>query len=103
LEVTVSHFPPGASKWNKIEHRLFSLITMNWRGRPLVSHEVMVQLIQGTTTREGLNVRASLDRGVYPTKIKVSVEEFAQIRLSKHEFHGEWNYTIWPRNRDEEM
>jgi len=68
-----------------------------------VSHEVMVQLIQGTTTREGLNVRAALDRGVYPTKIKVSDEQFVQIMLSKHESHGEWNYTISPRNRDEEL
>ena len=77
------HFPPGASNWNKIEHRLFSFISMNWRGRPQVSHEVMVQLIQGTTTREGLNVRASLDRGVYPTKIKVSDEELQTLFLDR--------------------
>jgi len=103
LEVTVSHFPPGTSKWNKIEHRLFSFITMNWRGRPLVSHEVMVQLIQGTTARTGLKVRAALDTGSYPTKIKVSDEEFAQIKLSKHKFHGEWNYTISPHDHDAKL
>jgi hypothetical protein len=94
LEVTVCHLPPGTSKWNKIEHRLFSHISMNWRGRPLVSHEVAVELIGATTTRTGLKVRAERDLGLYPTKVKVSDEELAAVPLHKHEFHGEWNYTI---------
>jgi hypothetical protein len=94
LEVTVCHLPPGTSKWNKIEHRLFSHISMNWRGRPLVSHEVAVELIGATTTRTGLKVRAERDLGLYPTKIKVSDEDLAAVPLRKHAFHGEWNYTI---------
>jgi DNA-binding transcriptional ArsR family regulator len=94
LEVTVCHLPPGTSKWNKIEHRLFSHISMNWRGRPLVSHEVAVELIGATTTRTGLKVRAERDLGLYPTKIKVSDEDLAAVPLHKHAFHGEWNYTI---------
>ena len=94
LEITVCHLPPGTSKWNKIEHRLFSHISMNWRGRPLVSHEVAVELIGATTTRTGLKVRAERDLGLYPTKIKVSDEDLAAVPLRKHEFHGEWNYTI---------
>jgi hypothetical protein len=97
LRVTVCHLPPGTSKWNKIEHRLFAYISMNWRGRPLVSHEVIVQLIGATTTREGLHVQAERDTGVYPTKIKVSDEEMAALRITPHVFHGEWNYTIEPR------
>jgi hypothetical protein len=96
LAVTVCHFPPGTSKWNKIEHRLFSHISMNWRGRPLVSHEVVVNLIAATTTQAGLTVRAELDRGSYPTHIKVSDEDLARVRLHRHPFHGEWNYTILP-------
>ena len=91
LEVTVCHLPPGTSKWNKIEHRLFSHISMNWRGRPLVSHEVAVELIGATTTRTGLKVRAERDLGLYPTKIKVSDEDLAAVPLHKHAFHGEWN------------
>jgi hypothetical protein len=94
MEVAVCHFPPGTSKWNKIEHRLFSHITMNWRGRPLESHEVIVNLIANTTTSQGLRVRAELDRKIYPKGIKVSDSEFRGIALSKHDFHGEWNYTI---------
>jgi len=94
LEITVCHLPPGTSKWNKIEHRLFSHISMNWRGRPLVSHEVAVELIGATTTRTGLKVRAERDLGLYPTKIKVSDEDLAAVPLHKHAFHGEWNYTI---------
>ena len=94
LEVTVCHLPPGTSKWNKIEHRLFSHITMNWRGRPLVSHEVVVELLTATTTREGLRVQAQRDEGHYPTKTKVSDEQLAAVRLTRHSFHGEWNYTI---------
>jgi transposase len=96
LEVTVCHFPPGTSKWNKIEHRLFSHITMNWRGRPLVSHRVVVELIAATRTATGLEVEARLDTGSYPTKVKVSKEQMEQVRLRPHEFHGEWNYTIEP-------
>ena len=81
LEISVCHFPPGTSKWNKIEHRLFSFITQNWRGKPLVSHEVIVNLIAATTTRTGLHVRSQLDTGTYPKGIKVSKDEFATIRL----------------------
>ena len=94
LSITVCHLPPGTSKWNKIEHRLFSHISMNWRGRPLTSHEVVVELIGATTTRAGLKVRAQLDTNKYPTDIKVTDEEIAAVPLRKHDFHGEWNYTI---------
>ncbi len=94
LQVTVCHFPPGTSKWNRIEHRLFSQISMNWRGRPLVSHEVVVDLIGATTTRTGLRVRAELDRGRYPTGVKVRDAELAAVPLIRHDWHGEWNYTI---------
>ena len=97
LEVTVCHLPPGTSKWNKIEHRLFSHITMNWRGRPLVSHQVVVELIAATRTATGLEIEARLDTGSYPTEVKVSKEQMKQLRLKPHEFHGEWNYTIEPR------
>ena len=100
LEVTVCHFPPGTSKWNKIEHRLFSHITMNWRGRPLISHQVVVELIAATTTATGLEVEAHLDTQSYPTKIKVSDEQMSRLRLKPHTFHGEWNYTLSPRRQD---
>jgi len=93
-DITVCHFPPGTSKWNKIEHRLFSHISMNWRGEPLVSHEVVVNLIGKTTTKSGLKVEAMLDMNAYPTKIKVSDDELAKVNIRKHKFHGEWNYTI---------
>jgi len=96
LQITVCHFPPGTSKWNKIEHRLFSYISMNWRGRPLTSHQVVVDLIGSTTNRKGLTVHAELDAGPYPAKIKVTDEELATVPLIKHPFHGEWNYTIDP-------
>jgi transposase len=96
LEFVVCHLPPGTSKWNKIEHRLFAYISMNWRGRPLVSHEVVVQLIGATTSRQGLHVQAELDTGAYPTKEKVSDAEMAAVRITPHSFHGEWNYTIAP-------
>ena len=96
LQITVCHLPPGTSKWNKIEHRLFAHISMNGRGRPLVSHEVILDLIAATTTRTGLTVQAVRDTGTYPTKIKVSNEEFAAVHLTSHAFHGEWNYTISP-------
>ena len=94
LDVTVCHFPPGTSKWNKIEHRLFSFITQNWRGRPLVSHEVIVNLIGSTKTRNGLSVQARLSRKKYKTGAKVSDEDFAQIKIRPKRFHGDWNYTI---------
>ena len=99
LKITVCHFPPGTSKWNKIEHRLFSHITQNWRGRPLVSHEVIVNLIANTTTRTGLRVQAALDTGCYPKGRKITEEQMATINLDRAEFHGDWNYTIKPRSR----
>ena len=94
LKVSVCHFPPGTSKWNKIEHRMFSHITQNWRGKPLTSHEVIVNLIANTTTNAGLKIRAALDTKEYPTGIKVSEQEMAGINLEKNSFHGEWNYSI---------
>ncbi len=97
LQVTVLHFPPGTSKWNKIEHRLFSFISQNWRGKPLISHEVIVNLIGATTTRTGLRVYARLDEGTYPKQIKVSDAELAAVNTEGHAFHPEWNYTITPR------
>ena len=97
LEISVCHLPPGTSKWNKIEHRLFSFISQNWRGKPLVSHQVIVNLIAATTTKTGLQVRAEIDAGKYPKGVKVSDKEIAAIRLERDEFHGEWNYTIIPR------
>jgi hypothetical protein len=96
LAVTVCHFPPGTSKWNKIEHRLFSHITMNWRGRPLTSHEVIVNTIAATRTRTGLTVRAELDPGRYPDGVKVSDEQMDCLPLDKHDWHGDWNYTLRP-------
>ncbi len=98
LPITVCHFPPGTSKWNKIEHRLFSAITNNWRGRPLTSHEVVVELIGATTTRTGLTVHAEADTNAYPTGVKVSDKQMAAIRprLKPHTFHGGWNYTMRP-------
>jgi hypothetical protein len=99
LWLRVMHFPPGTSKWNKIEHRLFCHITQNWRGQPLVSREAIVSLIGRTTTRSGLTVRAALDTERYQTGIKVSDEELAAVQLTPHEFHGNWNYTIRPRQR----
>jgi transposase len=96
LEITVCHFPPGTSKWNKIEHRLFSQITQNWRGRPLTSHEVVVNLIANTTTTKGLRVQAALATGRYPLAVKVTDEQMATVKVYPAEFHGEWNYTIKP-------
>jgi hypothetical protein len=98
LAVTVCHFPPGTSKWNRIEHRLFSHITMNWRGRPLTSHEVVVNTIAATTTRAGLTVRAELDPGTYDTGVKVSDEQMACLPLDRHAWHGDWNYTLRPED-----
>lgn len=96
IPIRVSHFPPGTSKWNKIEHRLFSFISMNWRGKPLISHEVIVNLIANTTNRTGLKVKAELDKTHYPKGIKVSDEDFERINIERAEFHGEWNYLISP-------
>jgi transposase len=103
MPVCVCHLPPGTSKWNKIEHRLFSFITMNWRGRPLVSHEVIINLIKSTTTQTGLSVEASLDENEYPAGIKVSDEEMAALNLVRDDFHGEWNYTLEPRQKQLEL
>src|SRR4051794_30911591 len=96
LTITVCHFPPGTSKWNKIEHRLFSQITMNWRGRPLTSHQVVVQTIAATTTRTGLQVNASLDVGDYPLGIAVTAAQLQALPIVAHPWHGAWNYTISP-------
>jgi DDE family transposase len=99
LEIIVSHYPPGTSKWNKIEHRLFSRITQNWRGRPLETYQTIVNLIASTTTTTGLTVRCELDPNVYPTKIKLTDQQKESIPLTRHLFHGDWNYTITPPSR----
>ena len=99
IEITVCHLPPGTSKWNKIEHRLFSFITQNWRGKPLVSYQTIVQLIAATTTKAGLTVKSELDTNSYPKGIKVADADMDAINLHRHEFHGEWNYTIKPRDK----
>ena len=96
LKLTVCHFPPGTSKWNKIEHRMFCHITENWRGRPLISRAFIINLIGNTTTDAGLTVNAELDKNSYPKGIKVSDEEMTTINIKKHKFHGDWNYTIAP-------
>jgi Rhodopirellula transposase DDE domain len=98
LQITlhVCHFPPGTSKWNKIEHRMFCHITQNWRGKPLISHEVIINLIANTTTKKGLKIQAELDTGTYPTGLKTTKKQLAQVNLKRHEFHGEWNYEIHP-------
>ena len=101
LRISVCHFPPGTSKWNMIEHRLFCHITQNWRGRPLVSLEVIVNLIGNTTTRAGLKVRAELDPAPYPTGLKVSDTDFAAVQLQPGAFHGDWNYSIIPHPSDQ--
>ena len=99
LAISVSHFPPGTSKWNKIEHRLFCHITENWRGRPLVDRETVVQLIGSVRTTAGLVVKAQLDTREYPTGIKVSNDDMERLAITKESFHGEWNYTLYPRRR----
>jgi hypothetical protein len=96
IEITVCHLPPGTSKWNKIEHRMFSFITQNWRGRPLVSYLTIVQLIAATTTETGLKVQCEIDTNAYPKGVKVEDDEMAALNIHRHEFHGEWNYTIKP-------
>lgn len=99
LTLNVCHFPPGTSKWNKIEHRLFCFITKNWRGRPLTSYEVIVNLIASTTTKAGLTVRAALDPRRYKTGVEVSADELARLQISPAKFHGDWNYSIKPRHK----
>ena len=99
LSITVTHLPPGTSKWNKIEHRLFAFITQNWRGKPLVSHAVIVQLIGATTTETGLQVCCEIDPNLYPKGVQVSEQEMQAINLRRAEFHGEWNYTIAPNKQ----
>lgn len=96
MSITVLHYPPGTSKWNKIEHRLFSFVSMNWRGRPLTEYQVILDLIGGTATEEGLSVTAWLDRRDYPTGIKITDTEMASLPIEPHQWHGEWNYTIHP-------
>lgn len=96
LAITVCHLPPGTSKWNKIEHRPFSFITKNWRGKPLVSYQTIVQLIAATTTKAGLKVKSEIDTNAYPAGIKVSDAEMNAINIQRHQFHGDWNYTISP-------
>lgn len=97
MEITVCHYPPGTSKWNKVEHRLFSFITKNWRGRPLTSYRVIVELISATTTKSGLKVLAEWDQGYYPPGVKVTDDELAAVPIKGHKWHGEWNYTISPK------
>ncbi len=96
IPITVCHLPPGTSKWNKIEHRLFSFITINWRGKPLRGYRTVVELICATTTKTGLTVRAELDENTYPAGIKVTNKQLAAVNITRHIFHGEWNYTIAP-------
>ena len=98
LEISVCHFPPGTSKWNKIEHRLFSFISQNWRGKPLISHEVVINLIAGTTTTGGLEVKSKLDSNTYPKGLKVSDQQMAELQLRRDKFHGDWNYRLLPRS-----
>ena len=105
LTITVCHLPPGTSKWNKIEHRLFSHISMNWRGRPLTSHEVIVETIAATTTTTGLTVQAELDTNTYPIGIKIPDQQMQALNdngiLTKHAWHGEWNYTLNPTQNND--
>jgi hypothetical protein len=96
LDVQICHFPPGTSKWNKVEHRLVSFMSLNWRGKPLESHELIINLIAATTTSTGLTVYAQLDKRPYPTKIEVTDEQLAAVNITRHAFHGDWNYTISP-------
>ena len=98
LELRVCHLPPSTSKWNKIEHRLFSFISQNWRGKPLVSHQVIVDLISATSTKAGLRVRAQIDSNLYPSGLKVSDKQIAALHIERDAFHGEWNYKILPRS-----
>lgn len=97
LSITVAHLPPATSKWNKIEHRLFSFISINWRAKPLTSLETIVELLSHTTTKEGLTVTAVIDTNIYPTGVKVTDEEMKRLNITRDNFHGEWNYTIKPQ------
>jgi len=97
MKITICHLPPGTSKWNKIEHRLFSFISMNWKGQPLINHDVVIKLISNTKTNKGLKGKAKLDKKKYPTGLKISHDEFKRINIHHHKFHGEWNYTISPK------
>ena len=97
LEITVLHFPPGTSKWNKIEHRLFSYISKNWRGKPLISYEVIIKLISSTKTKTGLDVECEIDKNDYKTGVKISEKKMREISIVRESFHGEWNYTISPQ------
>lgn len=99
MRITICHFPPGTSKWNKIEHRLFSFISINWRGKPLLTYQTIVNLIASTKTKKGLTVKARVDKRVYKKGIKVSGKELKTFQIRKHDFHGEWNYTIEPRSQ----
>lgn len=99
LTITVCHFPPGTSKWNKIEHRMFSFITQNWRGKPLVDRVTIVNLIGSTKTKEGLEIRCELDTKTYPKGINVPDAQLEKVKLKKHKFHGDWNYTIYPNKK----
>jgi hypothetical protein len=103
MPITVCHYPPGTSKWNKIEHRLFSFISMNWKGRPLVSFEAVVNLIGGTTPKSGLTVKAILDTREYEPGQKIEDREMREIRLAPHVFHGDWNYTVQPHKTASDM
>ena len=98
LTISVAHFPPGTSKWNKIEHRLFSFISQNWRGKPLTSHEIIINLIAATTTTTGLAVKSKLDSNIYPAGGKVSDQQMAQLKLRRDRFHGDWNYKLLPES-----
>ena len=99
IPITVCHYPPGTSKWNKMEHRLFSFISLNWRGEPLINYETVVNLIGATQTRTGLQVKAVLDTNDYETGIKVSDKQIEEMQLRRHKVHPDWNYTISPRQR----
>ena len=103
LDITVCHFPPGTSKWNKVEHKLFSFISVNWRGRPLTDYQVIVETIGATTTETGLTVEAVLDPGVYPVGVKITDAQIETVSLTREQFHGEWNYTIHPRLSEETL
>jgi hypothetical protein len=98
LEIAVCHFPPGTSKWNKIEHRLFSFISQNWRGKPLISHQVIIDLIAATTTKTGLTVKSKIDTNIYEPGLKVSDQQMAELQLRREKFHGDWNYRLLPRS-----
>ena len=97
MEINVCHFPPGTSKWNKIEHKMFSYISENWRGRPLITKETVVKLISGTRTKKGLEIRSMLDENIYEKGIKITDDEMTRINIVKSKFHGEWNYKILPQ------